>query len=410
MRTTSTIRLDRDALEANLQALRALGDGSHGICAVVKADAYGIGASRVVPRMVAQGVDLLAVFSPSEACEISEFSGQKPILVLMPVHELDRSQASMGLLSHGRLHLVAHDEKQILNLEEEARILGVRIPLHLELDTGMGRGGCLPAEASRVLSIISASSRLELAGLMTHLPDPVGDPDRSRSQRATLTSFLEEHQALVPERCRLHAAATAAAIRDSSLRLDMLRVGIGWAGITDHVLQDQSSEHVGHSFQPILSWWSNCMHIRQLSEGSTVGYGSGWRAPRDSRIGLIPVGYADGYAPPRNGMQHRVMVHGRSGSRLVPVVGSVNMDQIMLDLTDAGSIESGDAVELISNDPSSPIHLTRVAARAGMLPYAFLTGLGHRIPRVLVAGGHGSHSATTSLSFTEARDRQAMGG
>ena len=105
----------------------------------------------------------------------------------------------------------------------------------------------------------------------------------------------------------------------------------------------------------------------------------------------------------------RVMVHGRSGSRLVPVVGSVNMDQIMLDLTDAGSIEPGDAVELISNDPSSPIHLTRVAARAGMLPYALLTGLGHRIPRVLVAGGHESHSATTSLSFTEAQNRQAMG-
>ena len=386
MRSTSTIRLDRDALEENLRTLRRLSGEQGRVCAVVKANAYGIGIERVVPSMVASGVDTLAVFSLAEAAEVAVFAGKTPILVLMPVRELDRGQAAMSLLTRGQLHLVAHDEAQVMDLEEEARGLGIRLPLHLELDTGMGRGGCNSEEGGRVLARIAASSRLELAGLMTHLPDPAGNPDLTRAQRTALLEFRNTNRHLVPEDCRLHMAATSAALREEALRLDMVRVGIAWAGLTDHVTHDLPHRQQVDGFRPVLSWWSSCVHVRTIPEGGTVGYGARWRARRASTIGLVPVGYADGYPRPAPGMTHRVVVHGRAGRTVAPVVGGINMDQLTVDLTDAGPIEPGDAVELISTDIRSPAHLPRVAARSGLPTHALLTGLGARIPRVLVAG------------------------
>ncbi|MCH2160987.1 MAG: alanine racemase [Phycisphaerales bacterium] len=409
MRSTSTIRLDRDALEHNLRTLRRLAGEQGSVCAVVKADAYGIGAERIVPQMVAQGVDFLAVFSLSEAMEIGKVAQRTPILVLMPVRELIRDQVALSLLTRGQLHLVAHDEAQVADLEDDARAFGIRLPLHLELDTGMGRGGCSPEEAARVLARIAASSRLELAGLMTHLPDPIGDPDHARMQRTALREFREAHRDLVPEGCRVHLAATAATLREESLRLDMLRVGIAWAGIVDHLVRDLPDQRGIPEFRPLLSWWSQFVHVRRLPEGDTVGYGSTWRAKRPSVIGLVPVGYADGYPASRDGMTHRVIVHGRSGKTVVPVVGRVNMDQITVDLTDAGPIEPGDAVELISSDGQSQAHLPLVAARAGMQPYAVLTGLGHRIPRILVAG-ESSTASPVSSSAVASTARFATGG
>ena len=386
MRSTSTIRLDRDALEENLRMLRRLSGEGGRVCAVVKANAYGIGIERIVPSMVASGVDALAVFSLAEALEVAEFAGKTPILVLMPVRELDRGQVSTSLLTRGQLHLVAHDEAQVMDLEEEARAFGIRLPLHLELDTGMGRGGFNPEEAGGVLARIAASSRLELAGLMTHLPDPAGNPDLTRAQRTALLDFRNTNRHLVPKNCRLHMAATAAALREEALRLDMIRVGIAWAGLTDHVTHDLPHRQQVDGFRPVLSWWSSCVHVRRIPEGRTVGYGARWRANRPSTIGLVPVGYADGFPRPADGMTHRVVVHGRTGPTVVPVVGAVNMDQLTVDLTDAGPIEPGDAVELISSDVRSPAHLPRVAARSGLPTHALLTGLGARIPRVLVAG------------------------
>ena len=387
MHFTSTIRLDRDALDENLQFIRRIAGPGVGLCSVVKADAYGVGASRVVPRMVEHGVELIAVYSPVEAAEIGECSGSTPILVLMPIREIDRGAAIVGLLARNRLHLVAHDEAQVECLEREAQIFGNQLHLHLELDTGMGRGGCDEEEGSRVLARIDENPRLSLAGVMTHLPDPYGDPDGARQQGERLRAFLRANARRIPATCRIHAAATASALCDGTMQLDMIRVGLAWTGVIDHLTAPKSGNGgIETGLRPILSWWSDLVHIRRLPVGSTIGYGSRWRAQRESTIGLVPVGYAHGYPEPLASRQHRVIVHGRSGAREVKVVGAVNMDQLTIDLTDIGPVEMGDAVELISNDPHSPAHLSRVAERAGRTPYALLAGLDSRVQRVMVAG------------------------
>ena len=387
MHANSTIRLDRDALDENLQLIRSVLDPKTAFCAVVKADAYGVGAERIVPRMVEQGVDLLAVYSLAEAAEIGVFSGSTPILVLMPVREIDRGAATLGLLARNRLHLVAHSEDQVACLEDEVAVFGNLLHLHLELDTGMGRGGCDLKEASKVLKQIAANPRLRLAGVMTHLPDPVGDPDMARRQKDQLAEFVAAHRELIPAECAIHAAASAGVISDDSLRMDMVRLGLAWTGLVDHLPSSASRGiELRDGLRPVLSWWSDIIHLRQIPKGQSVGYGTGWQAPRDSLIGVVPAGYAHGFPMPLRGSSHRVVVHGCSGPVSVPVVGPVNMDQITLDLTNAGPVVPGDAVELISSDPHSPAHLLRLADRAGLKPHAVLAGLNQRIPRVMVAG------------------------
>jgi len=214
---------------------------------------------------------------------------------------------------------------------------------------------------------------------------------------------------LIPEGCRVHAAATAAMLGEGSMQLDMVRVGLAWTGVTDHLcLSEERMTSAAGELRPILSWWSDLVHVRRLPAGCPVGYGSRWRATRESLIGLVPVGYAHGYPEPAPGRNHRVIVHGRSGPCTAPVIGAVNMDQVTVDLTDVGPVEVGDSIELISNDPTSPAHLVRVAQRVGRTPYALLAGLDPRVQRVMVAGRE--HHAQATPQPAEHPNRLASGG
>lgn len=401
MNATSTIRLDRDALDDNLLLIKRLAGPGRAVCGVVKADAYGIGASRIVPRMVEQNLDMLAVYSLSEAAELAPFSGRLPILVLMGVRQLDRSASIRSLVAHNRLQLVVHDLGQLSALEREAATFGSVLRLHVELDSGMGRGGCDVEEAGEMLDRIATNPRLELHGIMTHLPDPMGDVDGARRQREQLERFVRFKRDVIPAEARLHAAATMA-LGDPSLRLDMLRVGLAWTGLLDPQAFRGSSEVEYESFKPVLSLWSHLVQVRRVPKGHRVGYGSLWRAPRESIVGLAPVGYAQGLPEARPGHRHRVVVHGADGPTEAPVLGAVNMDQISIDLTDCALREPGAAVEVISSERTSPAFLLRVAARAGLSPYALLTGLDPRIPRVMVAG----HEARATLDQAVPREVQ----
>lgn len=391
MNSPSTIRLDRDALDDNLDLIRRLTGPDGAVCGVVKANAYGLGADRIVPRMVASNVDMLAVYSLAEAAEIAAMSSPVPLLVLMAVHELDRGAATLSLLAHDRLHLVVHDLDHLASLEREVATFGFVLRLHLELDTGMGRGGCSTSEAAAVLQRIAVNPRLELHGIMTHFADSAADRESAREQRSLVLAFSRDHAALIPKNCRLHAAATGA-LDDSAMRLDMVRVGLAWTGLVDGTVAGQPPQGPLASLRSIVSLWSEVVQVRHIEAGKRVGYGSLWEAKRRSTIGIVPVGYAHGLPAPQRGHTHRLMVATPSGPREVPVIGAVNMDQVSVDLTDVGPIGRGAAVEVLSSDRSSPAYLAKVANRTGLSPYAIVTGLSPRLPRVMVAG-HDSSEA-----------------
>lgn len=397
MTATSTIRLDLDALAGNLEAVASLaaGDGHRlgleRLCAVVKADAYGLGAARLAAAMARIGIRRFAAYGTDEAITVAEAAPEATVLVLQPIRELDHGGGLPGLLSRGRVHLTAHQLSQVESLAREAARLGIVLPLHLELDTGMGRGGCGEDDGLEILRRIALDPRLRLAGLMTHLPDAVGDPITAIDRGRRFERFIETAGDLVPDDAVRHVSATAS-LESASLRFDQVRIGIAWIGYGSRSLAGRVDPA---PLRPIVSWWSRLVQIRRLEAGRTVGYGCTVTTTRDTIAGLVPVGYADGLPPSRGDEPHRLVVHGRLGPVAVPVLGRMNMDQCVVDLTDVGPIDDDAAVEVISSDPDSPAALDRVAARAGCLPYQVLCGLSPRLPRLLVAGSGASVQTAT---------------
>ena len=408
MATQSTIRIDLEALEANLRAIGAhSGGGPERICAVVKADAYGLGAGRIAGAMARIGITSFATYGPEEAVEVADATPKGWILVLMPLQDLPRDARSVALLGQGRLHFSAHDLDQVRELEAEAAQLGVVLPVHLELETGMGRGGSDPVEAAEILRLIHGSQRLRLAGVFTHLPDAVDDPVSAINRGRVFESFLSRMDDFLPADVIRHVAATAS-LESRSLLFDQVRVGLGWVG---HGIRSLAGRPDPVPLVPVVSWWSKVIRVRRLPAGSTVGYGCTVRTHRETFAGIVPVGYADGLPAVPGQESHRVVVHGRRGPVVAPVLGRMNMDQCVVDLTDVGPCEAEIPVEIVSADPESPASLDRVAARAGVSPYQLLCGIGSSVPRLLVTGSSlvPAMPATTIAASQPREERRSFG-
>jgi alanine racemase len=304
------------------------------------------------------------------------------------------------MLLRGLLHLTAHDAGQVARLERVAEALGVRIPLHVEVDTGLGRGGCLPAEASALVTHIRSSERLRLAGAFTHYASAGGSESATDAQRERFEAWAAH--APIPDGCLLHSASTFAAIRDRRFHHGMVRVGLAWTGLAFEGTRDGRSMGQAHTLRPMFSWRSHVMQVRTLPAGAAVGYGSRWVARVPSVVGLVPVGYADGYPllpmdsrtlrpsqPERRVVRVQYGPEGAGGWAEAPVIGAVSMDQIAVDLTAvAGVLPEGGlgaTVEVVSADPAAPNHAARVASLTGQHAYELLCRVPARVARRYVA-------------------------
>ncbi|MBX3355474.1 MAG: alanine racemase [Phycisphaeraceae bacterium] len=396
MADTSLIEVNLSSVEHNFAVMRDMvGEGCL-LCPVVKADAYGLGAARLAKRMAAAGADMFAVFSPEQAAALSATAVGKPVLVLMPVRDCSRSDELYRMLVSGSLHLTVHDLHHLDQLRRIAEKFAAVVPVHLEVDTGMSRGGCSPDEAALVLKRIAACRWLRLAGVFTHFSNPRCDPLRTRAQMDAFDALLAAHSASIPSECIVHVASSYAALRHRRYHRSMVRFGLAWTGLALDGIESGEVLWESEQLRPIVTWRSQVSQIKVVPAGAPVGYGSLWRADRTSRIGLIPVGYADGYPICREARDPRAVRVRALGLRgaiegWAPVVGAVNMDQVAVDLTEIDGLAElpeggvGAEVELISPDRDAPNHLPRVAAAAGLIPYEFLCRLGPRIRRQYIA-------------------------
>lgn len=426
MRESSVVEVNLAAIDRNMQALRAIVGPTCGLCPIVKADAYGLGAARVARRLASSGADLLAVYSAEQAAALTRAAISTPILVLMPVHEIGRGDDLYRALVSGQLHLTLHDEEHLEALTRIAERFGTVIPLHLEVDTGLGRGGASPDDALELLRRVAATRWLRLAGIFTHFSNARSDAPRTDAQLAIFDALIARAGAAVPAECVRHVASTYSLLRHRRFHRSMVRFGLAWAG---YGLDDLEGGEViealaggqGQRLQPAVTWASRVVQVKTIEAGASVGYGSLWTAQRRSILGLVPVGYADGYPisrvrgngpalvavvlddpadPDRALRRARCAADIRDGRAYVPVVGAVNMDQISIDLTDVvsgGSVGTGSwsasdfgvgmRVELVSPDPTAPNHLPRVAAAAGTIPHDLLCRIGPGVRRVYVGDG-----------------------
>lgn len=413
MEPTSLIEIDLAAIDHNLDVVRtSLGGGRKrprpGVCAVLKADAYALGAVRLARRLEGLGVDMIAVYTPQQARELIDASIGTPILMLMPIRGLKRDDRLYRAACRGQLHLTVHDAPNLESLVAIADGLGISLPVHLELDTGMSRGG-VPigqdrSQAGGLLARIDEHPRLRLAGIYTHFASADRDEALTRTQHDRFTRWLAARRDLVPPECLVHEASTFGVFRARTYHARMVRVGLALLGYAEGEFADPDEfelRRFAARLRPALRWTSRVVQLKDVGRRATVGYRSTWRAKRPTRLALVPVGYADGYplALSNKGVAGIELPGG--AIEHAPVVGRVSMDQLTLDVTDLprDAVRLGTTVELISALADAPNALPALASSAGTISHELLCRLSPRVPRAYSVA-IGEHAARRHAEST----------
>jgi alanine racemase len=362
-------RIDLGALRANCQRLRAeLGDAR--LCAVVKADGYGHGAADVARAALAGGASALAVATAGEAAQLAEAGlGDLELLTLGALTEAEIDVAlgagsDVALWTPGFLDLLA----------ARARALGRRARVHVKHDSGMGRLGTFDGEeVVRLARAVAADPDLELAGVWTHFAtadEPDDDEGYLFEQLARFEPVAEAVHAEHPG-VTVHAANSAAVFRSSRSHFDMARCGVAIYGLDPFQL-----DPTAHGLAPVLSLRSYVAAVKRFPAGQSAGYGRRWRASADTWVGVVPLGYGDGV---RRALTNDCDV--LVGGRRYPLVGTVSMDNLTIELGPETAVEPGAEAVLIGRQGSEEIRAEEIAARLGTINYEVTTAILPRVPR-----------------------------
>lgn len=371
-------QIDLSALEANLDAIRSH-VGFRAILLPIKANAYGHGLTErsrlgTVTAPLAQflqersAVDWFGVATVEEGVRLREAGITLPILKLSQTqtHELTRAVEA-------RLTLTVVDPVTIWAASAAAETLDIPTQVHLKIDTGMRRIGCPPQLAPRFAGLVEESAYLHLQGVFTHFASSEdADEDdftaRQISQFADAVERIEDGLGREIE-CK-HTANSGAVERHPDSWFDMVRPGILAYGYPQSV---EAPVRVN----PVLSLLSHVSFVKTIRAGESVSYGRTWVAPRDTRLATIPVGYGDGYPRSASNKGH-VLIRGHR----YPQVGTVCMDQMMVDLGPGSDIAVGEQVTIIGRDGSEVIGADDIGALAQTISYEILCGIADRVSRV----------------------------
>jgi len=338
------------------------------VLAVLKADAYGHGAVPIAKALANLDVTRFGVASPSEGVALRQAGLTHQILILGPLFP----EQLPDLIAH-------HLTPTISSLELVAplsRLLQDRkdpYPVHIKVETGMGRLGFLPDAVTDLLALPVFKSVLRVEGLMTHLADADNeDSHYTKQQLALLQSALTRIESAGFNVPIVHAANSAAIIAHPSTHLTLVRPGLLLYG---YAPSPRLSEKL--AITPILTLKTKVAQVRHLEPGASVSYARSYRAARPTTIAVLPIGYADGYS---RGLSNRgaVLIRGRRA----PIVGRVCMDMTMVDVTNIPDIHAGEPVTVIGRDGSDRITAVDLADWLDTIPYEVLCGIGARIPRI----------------------------
>jgi len=371
MRATRAI-IHLENLQSNIREIRKLIGPDTKICVPVKADGYGHGALKIAVGAIQAGASYLAVASVQEGIDLREAGIITPILSLsLPIpEEIDQ------IVQYGLTPLVA-DADFISELGMAARSAGKTMRVHLKVDTGMGRIGCVPDEAAGVARRVLHERGLVIEGTATHLA--VSDSDDPEDIEYTKRQIAEFNRAVASMRAEgidpgmLHAASSGAILRYPEAYFDMVRPGIIVYGYPP------SAEYAGIiPLKPLMELETQIVYIKKIDKGTSVSYGRTWASDRDTYIATLPIGYADGLS--------RRLSPGltvRSEGKTYPVVGRICMDQCMIDIGPEPTARKWDKVTIFGPDPEGPSAAT-LADRLGTISYEVTCAVNKRVPRVYV--------------------------
>lgn len=337
--------------------------------AVVKADAYGHGLHHAAARLMHAGADLFAVANIAEAAALRELGPGWPILVLSPLlPDEDAAIAEVDVAP------TISGADEACRFEAVGRAAGRTIPVHLKIDTGMGRAGVWHDEAAALFARLGACRHLRLAGIYTHFASPDDDPEFTDEQRRRFLAVLDRCPGLKLGELFIHAD-NSAGIESMSAGspFNAVRIGLLQFG----VLPRPNSLLAQARTEPVFSFRTRVGLVKHLPRGTTISYGRTHAIARDSVVAILCAGYADGL-PRAASNRAQVLIRGRR----CPVLGRVTMDQTVVDVTDAPGVTCGDEVVLVGRQGTEEITLAEFSRAADTIPWETLTSVTKRVPRV----------------------------
>ncbi len=374
--------IDLDALKHNISVVREA-IGKRQLLFAIKADAYGHGL-REIARASHQLVDAFGVASVEEGVNCRRAGVTRtPVLILSPVPE-----GAIPELFENNLIPTVSDLHFARQLATEAQRRQTTIPVHIEVDTGMGRTGVSADEALDFITRIYSLPGIRLAGVFTHFPAADTDIYFTIQQINLFNRLIATLQEKGINGFISHAANSAGSLNIPEARLDMIRPGLMLYGIMP------LSYHFGHrrasfTLKPVMSLRSRIVSLRQFPAGTSISYDRTYFTTRPSRIAVISVGYGDGY-PHSLTNRGYCLIHGRKA----PVVGNVSMDLTMVDVTDIPETKLGDVVTLLGTAEGKTICANELALLANTIPYEIICRISPRVPRLYYEKGKITHIKT----------------
>jgi alanine racemase len=376
MRATKAI-VHLDSFLGNFKAIQERVGPGRRICVPVKADAYGHGAAIIARESLAAGAFCLGVADAQEGAALRNEGISAPILLFsQPLPD------EIPEIIKNSLSPLVSDGEFIALLAKTAAEAKIRLPVHLKIDTGMGRMGCTPAEAPSLARQIASCAVLEYAGTATHLAvsDSTAPKDMAYTEQQ-ITGFKEALEQIRAEGIDpgiVHAANSGAIVLHPKAWFDMVRPGIILYGYNFTASEEAGARSLSPQVKPIMELRTNVALIKQVKKGWTVSYGRTWTADCDTAIAVLPVGYADGL-PRLASNKWQAVINGKT----YPLVGRICMDQCMADLgpgTPAGrDVRRWDEASIFGGPaPDAAV----LAERIGTIPYEITCNINKRVPRV----------------------------
>lgn len=378
---TSRIELSASAYKQNISFLKRL-TGKSQICSVVKGNAYGHGTPEITKLAQQNGIKIFAVFNAQEAYDIAPHLEKDCRLIIMG--EIDRPEMEWTV-SNG-VEFFAYD----LHILEQAMLTSFKVGkparAHIELETGMNRLGIEKGHQQKMTELICDNlDYFKPMGVCTHLcgAESIANFDRIRTQIKNFETYtpkiIEQLKMPLPK----HAACSAAVIRFPETCYDMVRAGIIqyglWPSIETRIDYSVKKQTERNPLKRVISWRSHVMSFKRVAKGQFIGYGTSYQAGDDKRIGIVPVGYSNGFSRSLSN-QGVVIIRGRR----VPVIGMVNMNAFSIDLSHSPEVQIGDPVTLIGKDSNKEISISSFSEYSSQLNYELLTRLPQHIPRYIV--------------------------
>jgi len=380
VQNTSVIELSRSAFANNIRFVRRQLKKNVKLSAVVKGNAYGHGIEHVVPVMEVCGIKHFSVFSSKEALRVHKVAGEGTEIMIMGM--IENEDLGWAIKNEVQFYVFEFDRLEAaiqtaINHQKQAII-------HLEVETGMNRLGFVESDLPKLFDLLKQhQEHLKIEGICTHYAGAESISNYLRIQHQ-IKRFHEIHQQFLEAGIKpkiRHTACSAAAVNYPETQLDMVRIGIMFYGFwpSQETFIAQFRDHPKRALDPlkrVISWKSKVMAVKKVKKGEFISYGTSYLATINMTVATVPVGYAYGYSRNLSNLG-RVLIHGKRTA----VVGIINMNLMIIDVTDIKNVQKGDEVVLIGKQKKNSVSVASFSELSQQLNYEMLTRLPIFIPR-----------------------------